>query len=58
MCLRNFFSVDVYNIKKKKKNEVEGRNTKEKQLQKKNKDQCRFNFFIMSPQNTIQFSWI
>lgn len=57
MCLRNFFSVDVYNIKKKK-NEVEGRNTKEKQLQKKNKDQCRFNFFIMSPQNTIQFSWI
>ena len=57
MCLRNFFSVDVYNIKKKK-NEEEGRNTKEKQLQKKNKDQCRFNFFIMSPQNTIQFSWI
>lgn len=34
MCLRNFFSVDVF-ATLKKKNEVEGRNTKENQLQKK-----------------------
>lgn len=48
----------MFTTLKKKKNEVEERNTKEKQLQKKNKDQCMFNFFIMSPQNTIQFGWI
>ena len=48
----------MFTTLKKKKNEVEERNTKEKQLQKKNKDQCMFNFSIMSPQNTIQFGWI